>query len=54
MIVIVMRLQVVVAEQWVTVIVSCVVCWSMELGVLANVLSHIVRDILRVNIAGRD
>lgn len=42
MIVIVMWFQVVVAPQWVVVIVSCVVCWSYELRVLANVLGHIV------------
>ena len=53
MIVVVVRFQVVVAPQWISVIIASVVCWSMELWVLANVLSHIVTYVLRVNIPSR-
>jgi len=54
MIVVVMWLQVVVAPQWVGMIVTSVVCRSMELRVLTNVFHHVVTDILRVNISGWD
>ena len=54
MIVVVVRFQVVVAPQWISVIIASVVCWAMELWVLANVLSHIVTYVLRVNIPSRD
>jgi len=54
MIVIVMWFQVVVAPQWVSMVVTSVVCCSNVLRVLTNVFDHIVTDVLRVNIASRD